>query len=158
MSLVIIITSKIIGKTRFYSEFGQNGAYKMIPTYRAMMLKGCKKRSFKVTRDTYPNVFQNAPSIECPPNFPQTPYRGWIRTDNGRGPRIQLYEPGFADRYTLKGVGDRDRIAIQIHAGPGKSTGCFMVGGGKKGYRSFLAALETFTAPNEELAVHVHAR
>ncbi len=147
MAISIIITNQKIGKSHIYSELNHQGKREIVPTYRMIIFnESGTVQEFAVTRDTVVTAFgQKSPSKygkdnECPPNKIKKPYLGHIRTDGEKGFRIELYEPGIGkkgNRNRLKGTGKNIRRYIQIHLGPGKSEGCFLLKDWLKGRDNF---------------------
>ena len=125
MAVSIYITDKAVkrGKTPLYKMFLFNESGSMA--------------EFPVTRD--------AVTEEAPANRPGKPYSGHIREDGPKGFRIELYEPGIGkkgNKYSIKGIGKTVRTNIQIHIGPGRSEGCFLLTGGAKGRDEFKKAVK----------------
>jgi hypothetical protein len=122
----IYITNEKIGKEK-------------IPLYKMLVLnESGSMAEFAVTR--------NAVTKEAPGNKSGKPYFGHIREDGEKGFRIELYEPGIGkkgNKYSLKGVGKTIRTNIQIHIGPGRSEGCFLLTNGVKGRNKFEKAVRS---------------
>lgn len=159
MAVRIRITNKPAGLARFYEMPKRQGRYRLVPVFHATLAFEDSTFEFSVTRDTITEVFEIGDTSPCPPTKPRKPYHAWIRTEGGRF-RLQLHEPKIDDKYALKGDGDIIRRFIQIHHGPAMSTGCLMVGGGKKGYSRFKNALERMTGndPKKTILVYIQKR
>lgn len=132
MAILIYITGEKAGK-------GKIQPYKML-----IFNESGSMAEFAVTRD--------AVTEEAPANKPGKPYFGHIRKDGPNGFRIELYEPGIGkkgNRYSLRGIGKTIRTNIQIHIGPGRSEGCFLLAGGVEGRNKFEKAVKSLISEDK---------
>jgi hypothetical protein len=136
MAVSIYITGKKAGE----------GSLQKNPLYEMLVFNEFGSMAeFVVTRDS---VTKKAPA-----NKPGKPYFGHIREDGLKGFRIELYEPGIGKRsnkYSLKGVGREIRTNIQIHIGPGRSEGCFLLTGGIRGKNKFKRAIKSLISEDKK--------
>ena len=151
MAISILITNRKIGKSRLYSEPNQKGKKMVVPAYQTLLAnESGSAEEFRVTRDTIVTVFgvkttgKYGENDEAPPNRSDAPYRARIRTDGRKGFRLELYEFGIGkrqNRSSLRGIGKFIRTHIQIHLGPARSGGCFLLTDRKAGRDRFRRAV-----------------
>ena len=154
----IIVTNEKVGRTRIYPERDKKGQWAYTPAYKAIIRLGKKVALFAVSRDTITHVFGIEEFLECPASLHRQPFQAFVREDNNRGFRLQLCESLARDKTTLIGRGTKTRSSIQIHWGPGCSTGCMSIAGGKKGHRSFKGTLRKFLKKTDKIRVTVQQR
>ncbi len=158
MTIQIVVTNTMVGRARFYEQPKQRGNYRMVPTYRVdVSVEDVPVFIFSVTRDVIGQIFEvTDPHQECPPSRPAHPYSAYVRTDNKRGFRLQLYEQGIGN--SIRGQWEDNRSVIQIHRGPGQSAGCMLIAGGKRGHQRFTSKIKQLMRDTKKISVVVHPR
>lgn len=137
MAITIRITNRMVGTSLLYEKEDKHGAVLTVPAY-ALEILNDKEVQYEtaVTRDVWGGEGEEKydTNFECPPNKEGEPYQGYVLTHGRKGFRIGLCEPSLFEkghRHALRGVGCAIRKYIQIHVGPGKSEGCFLLVGGR---------------------------
>jgi hypothetical protein len=155
----VLVTASIVGKTWLYAEIGPSGRRTLVPTYAAEM--GEEKSGFRfrfsVTRDSAAVVFRHlqeryALGGECPPTKVCKPYRGRLRLLPRNGMSLILWEEGYDNRHTVRGVGTVARSSILIHRAPASSLGCMGIAGGRRGYTRWVTAAEALLPERDDYA------
>jgi hypothetical protein len=157
-TIYIIVTSEVVTHSRMYSELGKKGSWRRIPGYKMSVGLGKRVAYFGITRDTATDVFGIGSYAPCPASLHRQPFHAYVREDNGRGFRLQLYEPRFGDRKSIQGRGSTVRQCIQIHDGPGKSQGCLSIVGGTVSYQKFEKLMRRFLKKTQEIRVTIEQR
>lgn len=155
----IAISNEVVGMGKLYAERGKQGLEAEVPLYR-MTISGPEGqiRELAVTRDTS-RIFGGECGSEAPASLEA--FAGRIREDGELGFRVELFEPKLVKEFgpsALKGTGDAVRTHIQIHQGPGRSEGCFLLQGDEAGREEFKKVITEFREAEEVKGVKSEIR